>query len=133
MNDNTNNTSTNVTPKEDIQVEYAIMDTDITQKELDELKVKYKKIFRSYFIDKTYVWHRLNRKDFNQICADTESIKDEDELIAAREKEFCKACVIYPRQEEMLNIIEEDDIVASKISQEILYRSGFYAPVTNEV
>ena len=125
--------------KKDIQkddpqkiTEYAIPETDITKEELDELKKEYKKLFRTFFIDDVYIWHRINRKTFNDICAETENIEDEDEMIAAREKRFCEECIIYPRKEKMEESIQ-DDIIASKLAQEILYKSGFFRPITDEI
>lgn len=110
----------------------AIAGTDITESKLKELKGKYKKIFVTDYIGETYVWHRIGRKAFSSICDATESIEDEDQLINEREKRFCKECIIYPSTEKVADDVE-DDVAASKLSREILYRSGFFPPETKEV
>ena len=111
---------------------FAIEGSDITQEELDELRKEHKKIYQTFFIDKLFVWHRMKRKVFTNICEETKDIEDEDEMVAEREKRFCEACVVYPRKEELKEDLE-DEMVCTKIAQEILFKSGFYRPVTVEV
>lgn len=106
--------------------------TAITEFELKALKKQYKKIFVTDYIGKRYVWHRIGRKAFSDICDATEKIEDDTELIAEREKRFCKECVIYPDAETVAEDVE-NDVIAFKLSQEILYRSGFFPPATKEV
>lgn len=110
----------------------AIADTDITENKLKELKKKYKKIYVTDYVDSRYVWHRLNRKTFSDICDATEEIEDEDELIEERERRFCAACIVYPDADKVKENLD-DDVMTSKVAREILYRSGFFPPTTKEV
>lgn len=119
-----------VQPKDDSPI--AIADTDITENKLKELKKKYKKIYVTDYVDSRYVWHRLNRKTFSDICDATEEIEDEDALIEERERRFCAACIVYPNAETVKGNLD-DDVMASKVAREILYRSGFFPPTTKEV
>lgn len=110
----------------------AITETTVTENQLKALKKKYKRIFVTDYIDTRYVWHRLNRRTFSDICDATEKIEDEDALIAERERRFCAACIVYPDADKVKADVE-DDVMASKLAREILYRSGFFPPTTSEV
>jgi len=106
--------------------------TTITADELDKFKQEYKKVFLTDYMGNRYLWHRLNRKTFGEICDATEEIKDDEELLAAREREFVKACVLYPDAEQVAKDVE-DEMISSRISREILFKSGFYQPTTVEL
>lgn len=110
----------------------AVPGTTVTKSQLLELKKQYKKMFVTDYIGQTYLWHRIGRKAFSDICDATQDIEDEDKLIAEREKRFCKECIVYPDAETVAADVE-DDVAASKLSREILYRSGFFPPKTKEV
>ena len=116
--------------KEDIMP--VIPGTTVTATELDAFKQEHKKVFLTDYMGNRYLWHRLNRKTFGEICDATEDIKDDDELLAAREKEFVKACVLYPDAEQVAKDVE-DEMIASRIAREILFKSGFYQPTTVEL
>lgn len=122
--------------KEELETEkksdIAIPGTDITEDKLAEFKKEHKKVFASAYAGKIYVWHRLNRKTFSTICDATAEIEDDDELLVAREKEFCKAAILYPAAEEVEKDME-DEVIASHMAREILFRSGFYQPQTTEL
>lgn len=126
----------NITENAELEAEQvspiAIPGTDITEEKLAELKKEYKKVFASAYASKIYVWHRLNRKAFSEICDATAEIEDDDELLATREKEFCKACILYPPAEEVEKDME-DEVISSHMAREILFRSGFYQPQTTEL
>ena len=123
---------------EDVEVEtknespIAIPGTDITEENLAELKKEYKKVFASAYAGKIYVWHRINRKSFSEICDATAEIEDDDELLVTREREFCKACIVHPAAEEVEKDME-DEVISSHMAREILFRSGFYQPQTTEL
>lgn len=110
----------------------AINGTTITKSQLEDLKKKYKKIFLTNYIGKVFVWHRINRSVFAEICNATKDIKDDDELIDAREKMFCERAIVYPSLEEVKADIDVD-IIYDTLSQEIMYRSGFHRPSTKEI
>lgn len=117
---------------EEPATKFAVEGSDITKEELEELRKEHKKIYQTFFVDKLFVWHRMKRKTFTSVCEDTKDIKDEDEMVAEREKRFCEACVVYPRAKDLKEDID-DEMIRTKIAQEILFKSGFYRPVTVEV
>lgn len=119
-----------VAPKKNDPI--AIPGTTVTESQLKEWKAQYKRVFVTDYIDMRYVWHRMDRKLFNQVRKETESIEDDQELIYAREKEFCKRCCLYPAPEAVAEAVEDEE-TAYRIAQEIMFHSGFYPPQTTEV
>lgn len=111
------------------QPEY-IPGTDVTQEELKDFKKDYKRIFQSTYTGRIFIWHRLNRRTFAQVCEMVKGIEDMKKLVSLREKEIVKRCVLYPRKEMMLELAE-NPMVVSRIGQEILQRSGF-APLKKD-
>lgn len=124
---------TNEAPTKNEQDAIAVPMTDITETRLRELKSEHKRIFVTDYAGQRFVWHRLNRKTFADICESTENIEDEEEMISSREKLTCERCIVYPETAKVSELIEGDDIVAQKLSREIFYRSGFFPPQTTEV
>lgn len=104
----------------------------LSEKQLAELKKKYKKLFMTDYMGKRYIWHRLNRKTFNTVCDETDEIEDEDTMLMVREQAFVKACVVYPDAKTLEEDIK-DEMVSTRIGREILYHSGFYPPQTVEL
>lgn len=111
----------------------AILGTTITQKQLDIMKEKYgkKNIFKTTFLDDTFVWHKLNRAAFSKVISDTRDIKDKEEQTAKCEQEFVRAAVLWPEITE--EFLTEEDVMVSGLSEEILYRSGFVPAQTERV
>lgn len=111
----------------------AILGTTITQKQLNIMKEKYgkKNIFKTTFLDDTFVWHKLNRASFSKVISDTRSIEDKEEQTTKCEQEFVRAAVLWPEITEEFLI--EEDVMVSGLSEEILYRSGFVPAQTERV
>ena len=104
----------------------------LTQEQIDELKKKYKKIYRSSYIGDTYIWHRINRSDFSAVYEETNKIEDQDELIRARERRICNAVIVWPTGKQLEQQLD-NDVITSKFAEEILFRSGFFGPKTEEL
>lgn len=111
----------------------AILGTTVTQKQLEAMKEKYgkKNIFKTTFLDDTFVWHKLNRAAFSKVISDTKNIKDKEEQTTKCEQEFVRAAVLWPEITEEFLI--EEDVMVSGLSEEILYRSGFVPAQTERV
>lgn len=111
----------------------AILGTTVTQKQLEAIKEKYgkKNIFKTTFLDDTFVWHKLNRAAFSKVISDTRNIKDKEEQTTKCEQEFVRAAVLWPEITEEFLI--EEDVMVSGLSEEILYRSGFVPAQTERV
>ena len=112
----------------------AVPGTNITEKELDALKKQYKKIFKTSFIDDVFIWHRLDRRTFSDIIANTAAIEDEEEKVSTREQEFIKAALVYPEiNDDFIGFLKTEDIIVTGLAEEILYRSGFVPPKTEQI
>lgn len=110
----------------------AVPGTTVLESTLKAWKEQYKKVFVTDYMGQRYVWRRLTDEEFREVAKNTESIKDEDTLVAAREKEFCKLCTLYPDKEKVEKDMD-DNLVSSKVAGEILYHSGFFPPRTIEL
>ena len=110
----------------------AIIGTTVTTKQLNEYKKKYKKVFFTDFAGQYFVWHRLGRNDFTTTYNETEDIEDQSKQADEREKRFFKAAMLYPEGEE-LEALLDDEILVSRVCDEILYKSGFFRPQTMEL
>lgn len=107
--------------------------TDITIAQLEEYKKQFKKVFKTQFVDEVFVWHRLDRKTFSAIITETKGIEDGELRIETREKAFCEAAVLYPSAEVLKQIIADEDVLVTGLSEEILFKSGFVPPKTEQL
>lgn len=133
-NETIENNSTEATEdKETDTSPIAVIGTDITEKKLADLKKEYRKVFKTSFIDDIFIWHRLDRRTFSKIVADTKDIEDIEERLSKREQEFVRATVVYPKKEELEKFVQTEDVLVTTLSEEILYRSGFVPPRTEQI
>lgn len=109
------------------------IDKIISQQQLDEWKLRHGELYRTYLNGKSYIWHKIKRKDYISLMTDTElSAIDNAELrIFMRQEKIVKLCVLYPEPKELENIVENNAGVAGNISDEIMLVSGF-RPVSSE-
>lgn len=128
-----NNSSETVENKDDDTSPIAIIGTDVTEKKIADLKKEYRKVFKTSFIDDIFIWHRLDRRTFSKIVADTKDIEDIEERLSKREQEFVKATVAYPNKEELEKFVQAEDVLVTTLAEEILYRSGFVPPRTEQI
>ncbi len=110
-----------------------ILGTTVTENQLKQYKEQYKKVYFTDFAGQYFIWHRLNRADFTNIYNDTENIEDVEQQTTEREKRFCLKAILYPEQADLENMLQNDDILTSRICDEILYKSGFFKPQTMEL
>lgn len=109
------------------------VDKIISKQQLDEWKLRHGELYRTYLNGKSFIWHKIKRKDYIALMTDTElSAVDNPELrIFLRQEKIVKLCVLYPDKEELDNIVENNAGVAGNISDEIMLISGF-RPVSSE-
>lgn len=119
-------------PEEDTSP-IVVYGTTITENQLKHYKEQYKKIYFTDFAGQFFVWHRLNRADFTNIYNDTENIEDLETQTTEREVRFCEAAILYPEADVLDAMLKNDDILTSRICDEILYKSGFFKPQTVEL
>lgn len=113
-----------------------IDDPEMYEQKVQKWKEEYGKIYLSVFDEVELVWHKLNRKIYNEIMTAVEENKEnvtEDMVIEERQLLVIKRCTIHPSQKEIDEILEDYPGILTSLSAEILKRSGFSRPLTVEV
>lgn len=100
--------------------------TELTYELIEEIKAKYKKIWKTTLIDGTeIIWRRLNRKEYKSIMKDYEYIEDRGERLMEREDAVCRASVVFPCATVLDDILASMAGVSSVLSDDIYEKSGF--------
>ena len=108
--------------------------TELTYELIEEIKKKYKKVWKTTLIDGTeIIWRRLNRKEYKTIMKDYEYIHDRGERIMDREDAVCLAAVVYPCASVLEDIIDSMAGVSSVLSDDIYEKSGFRVDAPEEL
>lgn len=108
--------------------------TELTYELIEEIKKKYKKIWKTTLIDGTeIIWRRLNRKEYKTIMKDYEYIQDRGERLMEREDAVCRAAVVYPCASVLEDIIDSMAGVSSVLSDDIYEKSGFRVDAPEEL
>ena len=108
--------------------------TELTYELIEEIKKKYKKVWKTTLIDGTeIIWRRLNRKEYKTIMKDYEYIQDRGERLMYREDAVCRAAVVYPCASVLEDIIDSMAGVSSVLSDDIYEKSGFRVDAPEEL
>lgn len=108
--------------------------TELTYELIEEIKKKYKKVWKTTLIDGTeIIWRRLNRKEYKTIMKDYEYIQDRGERLMEREDAVCRAAVVYPCASVLEDIIGSMAGVSSVLSDDIYEKSGFRVDAPEEL
>ena len=108
--------------------------TELTYELIEEIKKKYKKVWKTTLIDGTeIIWRRLNRKEYKTIMKDYEYIQDRGERLMEREDAVCRAAVVYPCASVLEDIIDSMAGVSSVLSDDIYEKSGFREDAPEEL
>ena len=108
--------------------------TELTYELIEEIKKKYKKVWKTTLIDGTeIIWRRLNRKEYKTIMKDYEYIQDRGERLMEREDAVCRAAVVYPCASVLEDIIDSMAGVSSVLSDDIYEKSGFRVDAPEEL
>ena len=108
--------------------------TELTYELIEEIKKKYKKVWKTTLIDGTeIIWRRLNRKEYKTIMKDYEYIQDRGERLMEREDAVCRAAVVYPCTSVLEDIIDSMAGVTSVLSDDIYEKSGFRVDAPEEL
>lgn len=108
--------------------------TELTYELIEEIKKKYKKVWKTTLIDGTeIIWRRLNRKEYKTIMKDYEYIQDRGERLMEREDAVCRAAVVYPCISVLEDIIDSMAGVSSVLSDDIYEKSGFRVDAPEEL
>lgn len=108
--------------------------TELTYELIEEIKKKYKKVWKTTLIDGTeIIWRRLNRKEYKTIMKDYEYIQDRGERLMEREDAVCRAAVVYPCASVLEDIIDSMAGVSAVLSDDIYEKSGFRVDAPEEL
>lgn len=117
-----NNTAENQENVKELTLEEKIM----------QWKKIYKKVFSSQIDGTEYIWHRISRKDYNDVMEINVGDSIEDKIYN-RQIEIIKASVLNMDEEEINSKIDELAGLASSLADEILNKSGFSIESTVEL
>ena len=117
-----NNTAENQENVKELTLEEKIM----------QWKKIYKKVFSSQIDGTEYIWHRISRKDSNDVMEINVGDSIEDKIYN-RQIEIIKASVLNMDEEEINSKIDELAGLASSLADEILNKSGFSVESTVEL
>ena len=99
---------------------------DIDIKKLEAWKQEYKKLYKTTLTDGTVlIWRRLKRSEYKAFMKEFDSLDSQEDRLWNREEAVCKACILYPSEEEVQNILEYQAGVATIVSDDIFANSGF--------
>lgn len=105
----------------------------VSKEQIDAWKQEYGKMYRSTFGPHTFYWHPFNRKTYNETMGGTVAIEDVDELIVERRIQSILKNTVYPSQEEVIAILEDNYGIIESFPNIILEKSGFYQSETDEL
>ena len=117
-----NNTAENQENVKELTLEEKIM----------QWKKIYKKVFSSQIDGTEYIWHRISRKDYNDVMEINVGDSIEDKIYN-RQVEIIKVSVLNMDEEEINSKINELAGLASSLADEILNKSGFSIESTVEL
>ena len=117
-----NNTVENQENVKELTIEEKIM----------QWKKIYKKVFSSQRDGTEYIWHRISRKDYNDVMEINVGDSIEDKIYN-RQVEIIKVSVLNMDEEEINSKINELAGLASSLADEILNKSGFSIESTVEL
>lgn len=101
---------------------------DLSGLSLDEKiiywKNKYKRIFKCSIGGQTYIFRRINRKEYTKIAftKPQENISKQEEMYN-KQYEFCKVAVLYP--DNVADILDDCAGISPTLGDEIIFNSGF--------
>lgn len=100
---------------------------------ITEWKKQYGRLYKTEIDGDTYIWRRLNRKEYVNLVTADDTSENKDIAHYDRQDQLCKITVLYPDNIEQ--IIRDVAGVASILSDEIMFKSGFsdLIPQTKEI
>lgn len=104
-----------------------LFNSDVTEDDINKWRAEYGDIYRSRIADMTFFWHKVRRADYVRIMSDEDlnQIENLDLKIYYRQDIIIKSSCLYPSQEELDKILEENAGISTTLADEIMVRSGF--------
>lgn len=118
----------------------------ISKEQIEEWKNEYGHIYRTFLDGNPIIWRRLKRKEYEEITistADDELDLNEDEedtpdmarkrtaRMYNRQNMIAQAAIIYP--ENAMNLLNNYALAITNISDDVMARSGFDMPKSEEL
>ena len=109
------------------KVSQDVFNDDIDEDKINAWKAEYKDIYRSRIADYTFFWHKIRRGDYVKIMSDKDlnEIDNIDLKVYYRQDIIIKSSVLYPSEEELDRILEDNAGISTTLADEIMIRSGF--------
>lgn len=109
------------------KVSQDVFNEDIDEDKINTWKAEYKDIYRSRIADYTFFWHKIRRGDYVKIMSDKDlnEIDNIDLKVYYRQDIIIKSSVLYPSEEELDKILEDNAGISTTLADEIMIRSGF--------
>ncbi len=88
-------------------------------------KKEFGKVFKTTTEDgDIFIWRRLKRKEYVEVMSITEEMEamDKEQRMYDRQDKIAKMVTLYP---EDLSIFDQSAGLATSISDEVIYKSGF--------
>ena len=117
----------------------------ISKEQIEEWKSQYGHVYRTYLEGAPIIWRRLRRKEYEEIIintyddddSDNEENDDEEDpkkraaRMYRRQNMIAKAAVICP--ENAMELLESYAIAITNISDDVMAKSGFDMPKSEEL
>lgn len=109
------------------KVNKSLFDVDVSEEDIDKWRAEYGDIYRSKIADMTFFWHKVRRADYVRIMSDEDlnQIENLDLKVYYRQDIIIKSSVLYPSQDELDKILEENAGISTTLADEIMICSGF--------
>lgn len=98
----------------------------VTQETIQEWKDQYGKVYKSTIGTVKLFWKKINRKEYVALM----TTANDAETLYERQEAICRLAVL--NKEDLEEVMIENGGLATTLSEEILYHSGFNV-VTSEV
>ena len=102
----------------------------ITQEQINNWRSEFGKVFKTTIGEDTIVWRKLNRREYVNIMTQPIDVEP-GEKAYARQDIIVKTVCLYP--ENIEDLIEEVAGLSTGVADEIMFKSGFGAPKTEEL
>lgn len=126
--------------KKETEKKEQVIPGDITRAEIEAWKALHGKVYKTMAGEqRAFIYRPIKRHEYTKLMLDTELTPEEEPLAEKRLKRLsdrqigiCMICTLWPSQEEMERMLENEAGLASNLSNEIMDHSGFDALAKSE-
>ena len=103
----------------------------VTPEKIKAWKKEHGKVYKTTIGKEEYYWRKLKRKEYVSLMSTAKADEDSNAHIYQRQELIVAATVLYP--EDIQNLIENDAGLATNLADEVILKSGFDMPTTEEL